>query len=94
MIFFFFFFFSFFFKPLQFHANGLVILEKNYLEVYPYENWSGKVIAHYEQNQTFHPTTLEMVTGETAAPPFLTEADLITLMEKHGIGEQLLVIDE
>ncbi|XP_063877725.1 DNA topoisomerase 3-alpha-like isoform X1 [Scylla paramamosain] len=69
-----------------FHANGLVILERNYLEVYPYENWSGKVIAHYEQGQTFQPTTLEMVSGETSAPPYLTEADLIALMEKHGIG--------
>ena len=75
------------FKLLQFHANGLVILERNYLEVYPYENWSGKVIAHYEQGQTFQPTTLEMVSGETSAPPYLTEADLIALMEKHGIGE-------
>lgn len=28
-----------------------------------------------------------MVDGETSAPKLLTEADLIALMEKHGIGE-------
>lgn len=73
----------------QFHASGLVILERNYLEVYPYENWSGRVIGHYEQGQVFRPTTLEMVSGETSPPPYLTEADLIALMEKHGIGKSI-----
>ena len=36
--------------------------------------------------ETFTPDSIDMVNGQTQAPPLLTEADLITLMEKNGIG--------
>lgn len=32
------------------------------------------------------PTGLEMISGQTSPPNLLTEADLISLMDKHGIG--------
>ncbi|XP_062999738.1 DNA topoisomerase 3-alpha isoform X2 [Elgaria multicarinata webbii] len=70
----------------RFVAHGLMILARNYLDVYPYEKWSDKVIPVYERGCRFQPTTVEMVDGETSPPQLLTEADLISLMEKHGIG--------
>uniref|UniRef100_A0A6I8MZG0 DNA topoisomerase n=1 Tax=Ornithorhynchus anatinus TaxID=9258 RepID=A0A6I8MZG0_ORNAN len=70
----------------RFVAHGLMILARNYLEVYPYDRWSDKVIPIYEKGFRFQPTTVEMVEGETSPPQLLTEADLISLMEKHGIG--------
>ncbi|XP_067162434.1 DNA topoisomerase 3-alpha isoform X3 [Apteryx mantelli] len=70
----------------RFVAQGLMILARNYLEVYPYEKWSDKVIPVYQKGSRFQPTTVEMVDGETSPPSLLTEADLIALMEKHGIG--------
>ncbi|XP_075231110.1 topoisomerase 3-alpha isoform X2 [Lycorma delicatula] len=70
----------------KFVARGLMILERNYLEVYPYEKWSDKEIHIYQMGQTFHPTNMSMVDGTTSPPNLLTEADLIALMEKHGIG--------
>lgn len=70
----------------RFIAHGLVILARNYLDVYPYDHWSDKLLPVYEQGFRFQPSTVEMVDGETSPPQLLTEADLIALMEKHGIG--------
>ncbi|GBP35686.1 DNA topoisomerase 3-alpha [Eumeta japonica] len=70
----------------KFSATGLMITARNYLDVYPYEKWSSKEIHIYENGQTFDPTVIEMVEGSTSPPNLLTEADLIALMEKHGIG--------
>ncbi|XP_073504566.1 DNA topoisomerase 3-alpha [Phyllobates terribilis] len=70
----------------RFFAHGLMIIARNYLDVYPYDKWNTKVIPVYEMGSRFQPTTVEMVDGETSPPQLLTEADLISLMEKHGIG--------
>lgn len=43
----------------------------------------------YEMGERFQPTLVEMVDGETSPPQLLTEADLISLMEKHGIGKPI-----
>ncbi|XP_067622103.1 DNA topoisomerase 3-alpha isoform X3 [Eurosta solidaginis] len=70
----------------KFTATGLCIHQRNYLDIYIYENWNAKQIHKYEQGQSFDPTDILMQEGATTAPPLLTEADLIALMEKHGIG--------
>ncbi|KAM5152554.1 DNA topoisomerase 3-alpha [Mantella aurantiaca] len=70
----------------RFVAHGLMIIARNYLDVYPYDKWNTKVIPVYEMGERFQPTMVEMVDGETSPPQLLTEADLISLMEKHGIG--------
>ncbi|XP_055920463.1 DNA topoisomerase 3-alpha isoform X2 [Eupeodes corollae] len=70
----------------KFNATGLCIYERNYLDVYVYDKWNAKQIHKYEVGQIFDPTEISMQEGATTAPPLLTEADLIALMEKHGIG--------
>ncbi|XP_053212808.1 DNA topoisomerase 3-alpha-like [Panonychus citri] len=69
-----------------FHTSGLIILEKNYLEVYPYVKWFGKEIPEIRMNEVFVPDEIFMREGKTSPPALLTESDLIALMEKHGIG--------
>ncbi|KAM8824210.1 DNA topoisomerase 3-alpha isoform 1-T1 [Synchiropus picturatus] len=70
----------------KFSASGLMIIARNYLDVYPYDKWNTKVIPVYQLHSQFQPSAIEMVDGQTSPPQLLTEADLISLMEKHGIG--------
>ncbi|XP_057306951.1 DNA topoisomerase 3-alpha-like [Hydractinia symbiolongicarpus] len=70
----------------QFSGQGLMILARNYLDVYTYEQWNGKEISNYQNGETFQPDRIEMLESETKAPSLLREADLISLMEKYGIG--------
>ncbi|XP_032778336.2 LOW QUALITY PROTEIN: DNA topoisomerase 3-alpha [Daphnia magna] len=69
-----------------FVASGLQIVARNYLEVYPYERWSDRSLPLLNQGEQFTPTSITMEEGATCAPQLLSEADLISLMEKHGIG--------
>lgn len=60
----------------------------NFLEVYPYERWGDVSVPTFQEGETFQPTSLLMHEGQTTAPAPLTESDLISLMDKHGIGEE------
>ncbi|XP_061196153.1 DNA topoisomerase 3-alpha-like [Saccostrea echinata] len=70
----------------KFSAQGLMITARNYLDVYPYDKWNAKTIPVYQEGEVFDPSAIDMLFSETSPPPLLTEADLIALMEKHGIG--------
>ncbi|EGF76486.1 hypothetical protein BATDEDRAFT_14853, partial [Batrachochytrium dendrobatidis JAM81] len=70
----------------KFTSSGLMILERNYLEVFPYEKWSDSDIPTFSVGERVEPSLLEMREGSTTRPTMLTEADLITLMDKSGIG--------
>lgn len=70
----------------EFNANGLIIIELNYLEVYKYFKWNAKEIPQFQANEEFVPDSVMMLDGKTCPPQLLTESELIALMEKHGIG--------
>ena len=70
-----------------FFVNGLIVLERNYLEVYPYEKWtSSQPLPMFAMHETFEPTEANITEGETTAPGYLTEPELISLMDANGIG--------
>ncbi|KAK8325657.1 hypothetical protein V6Z11_A11G064400 [Gossypium hirsutum] len=76
-----------------FSASGRVILERNYLDVYRYESWGGSMIPTYTVGQQFAPTSLTLDTGVTRPPSLLSEADLLSCMDKAGIGTDATMHD-
>jgi len=72
--------------PRSNDVTGLIILERNYLDVYPYDKWQGKEIPDFQEGATFVPSVCELRDGTTTKPSLLTEADLVGIMDKNGIG--------
>ncbi|KAH7354441.1 DNA topoisomerase [Plectosphaerella cucumerina] len=70
-----------------FHAHGLIVLERNYLDVFVYEKWNDSAeLPAFQQGEVFQPAEAMMTEGKTTPPGYLTEADLIALMDINGIG--------
>jgi DNA topoisomerase III len=70
-----------------FHTHGLLVLERNYLDVYVYDKWeSSQQLPEYTTGERFELTEANMVDGKTTAPGYLTEPELIALMDANGIG--------
>ncbi|THH02191.1 hypothetical protein EW145_g6782 [Phellinidium pouzarii] len=69
-----------------FSASGLIVIVRNYLEVYTYDKWTGRYLPHFEEGEEFMPSVCELREGQTSRPNLLTEADLVGLMDKNGIG--------
>lgn len=71
----------------RFSLAGLVIRERNYLDVYTYDKWNGNHLPEFQVNERFQPDELDLREGRTTQPSLLTEADLVSLMDKNGIGK-------
>ena len=77
----------------EFSAHGLMVLERNYLDVYQYDRWTAKKIPTFHVGEHFVPTRLEMAEGMTTPPSYLSESDLIHLMETHSIGTDATIAE-
>ncbi|KAF2020633.1 DNA topoisomerase 3-beta [Aaosphaeria arxii CBS 175.79] len=70
-----------------FHAHGLTVIARNYLDVYPFDKWeSSQNLPQYTVGETFEPNEATMHDGKTSSPTYLTEPELIALMDANGIG--------
>jgi DNA topoisomerase-3 len=71
----------------MFAAHGLTVIARNYLEVYPYDKWeSSQNLPQYTVGEVIEPKESTMQDGKTTAPGYLTEPELIGLMDANGIG--------
>lgn len=69
-----------------FECKGLQVAELNFLKVYPYIKWNEADLPVFNENEEFFPSSLLMEEHDTLPPTYLTESDLITIMDKSGIG--------
>ncbi|KAK3723514.1 DNA topoisomerase [Vermiconidia calcicola] len=70
-----------------FSTSGLVVLERNYLDVYPYDKWtSSQDLPNFREGEVFEPAEARIHDGKTSPPGYLTEPELISLMDVNGIG--------
>eukprot|EP00923_Selenidium_pygospionis_P017904 GHVN01031451.1.p1 GENE.GHVN01031451.1~~GHVN01031451.1.p1 ORF type:complete len:704 (+),score=72.99 GHVN01031451.1:281-2392(+) len=70
----------------EFSTTGLIVLERNYLEVYPFETWTGRRLPQFLVHEQIEDGEVQLAEGRTEPPTLLTEADLIEKMDRHGIG--------
>lgn len=70
----------------EFTLRGQVIMEMGYLEVYPFEMVEEEYIPELRIGDIVKVERLEIHEGETEPPPYLSEEQLLKLMEEYGIG--------
>ncbi|XP_023129112.1 DNA topoisomerase 3-beta-1 isoform X1 [Amphiprion ocellaris] len=70
-----------------FSCSGKTLISPGYTAVMP---WQGipleEAMPDCERGDSFTVDEIKLVEKQTSPPDYLTEAELITLMEKHGIG--------
>lgn len=80
-----------------FTTSALEVLELNYLEVYaPYKSWnstSGKKIPNFTVGEQVKLSKTELKQGKTTPPEYLTESELISLMDANGIGTDATIAE-
>merc|ERR1711903_34596 len=68
--------------------------ERNYLDVYPYESWSTATLPPFFAGDALpRPSALNLARSRTQPPRGLTEADLLSKMDAHGIGTDATMAD-
>ena len=78
----------------RFVASGILVIARNYLDIYPYDKWeSSEQLPNFIQGHTITPKEAEICEGKTTRPNYLTEPELIGLMEANGIGTDATMAD-
>eukprot|EP00884_Botryococcus_braunii_P013362 jgi/Botrbrau1/22026/Bobra.0024s0040.1 len=76
-----------------FRASGLMVTQRNWLEVYPYTNWgSANSLPVFTEGNTFLPHELLLKEGMTHLLPSC-RGDLLSAMDRYGIGTDATVAD-
>ena len=78
---------------IEFSATGLRILNLGFWEIYPYTKPSEKILPYIKPGTIGRIAKIIPEERETEPPPYLTEAELLKLMKKYGIGTDATMQD-
>ena len=78
----------------RFLTTGLQVTQRGFLDVYPYTDWKSSVqIPQFHENQTVRIHSAKLKEGKTSPPNYMTETELIALMDANGIGTDATIAD-
>ncbi|KAB0398027.1 hypothetical protein E2I00_005584 [Balaenoptera physalus] len=78
---------SFRIGPERFTCTGKTVISPGFTEIMPWQSVPlEESLPTCQRGDTFAVAEVKMLEKQTSPPDYLTEAELITLMEKHGIG--------
>jgi len=78
---------------LRFVAKGSKVLYEGFWRIYPYSKITSKPIPRTKRGEQIRILSVELVERETQPPPYLSEAELLRLMKKYGIGTDATMQD-
>ncbi|KAK9804028.1 hypothetical protein WJX73_004084 [Symbiochloris irregularis] len=70
----------------SFHAEGVTPLRSGFTAIMPWKATEAAALPPMTEGEALPITSVELHQGKTSPPDYLSESDLIALMEKHGIG--------
>lgn len=77
-----------------FYANGVQVLERNFLDIYQWSDWKSNCqLPAYQLHDQVVVCKTEMKSGQTSPPKHITESELIMLMDANGIGTDATIAD-
>ncbi|CCE79586.1 Piso0_001663 [Millerozyma farinosa CBS 7064] len=78
----------------EFTNSAIVVLERNFLDVYPYMTWKSTTpLPPLLKGETIKVASSVMKEGKTSPPQHMTESELIALMDANGIGTDATIAE-
>nr|CAD1839134.1 unnamed protein product [Ananas comosus var. bracteatus] len=69
-----------------FHCTGHHVTAKGFTSIMPWMSVSEKSLPQFKQGEKIKILKVDLYEGSTTPPDYLSESELISLMEKNGIG--------
>lgn len=70
----------------EFSVSGSALTDPGFTEIMPWVNIADQYIPDFNVGQKVILGLVDVKSGMTSPPDYLTESELISLMEQHGIG--------